>query len=200
MLALSLSPLLKSTSQKKLVDQATLPCHFSSSPDSKHDQRLDSNSLAYGATRLEICTHVFVLVLFRFVFYCASRQSVVAHVQIVSSLIDNTYCTSVQGNILLLEKERTEKKNIEKFQLCMHYRVMFHIRDRVRQQLNLSAPELRQLGAYARFKARANCSFISDKLLLKRGIRPSHSFSATFSLYSASRSGWQCDPRTLFAL
>ena len=110
-----LSPLLKSTSQKKLVDQATLPCH-SSSPDSKHDQRLDSNSLAYGATRLEICTYVFVLVLFRFVFYCASRQSVVAHVQIVTlySRIDSSYCTSVQGNILLLEKRTHRKKNIGK--------------------------------------------------------------------------------------
>ena len=93
MLALSFISTVEIHIPKKLVDQATLPCHFSSSPDSKHDQRLDSNSLAYGATRLEICTHVFVLVLFRFVFYFASRQSVVAHVQIVTlySLIDSTY-------------------------------------------------------------------------------------------------------------
>ena len=41
----------------KLVDQAALPCHFLSSPDSKHDQRLDSNSLADGAPRIELCAH-----------------------------------------------------------------------------------------------------------------------------------------------
>ena len=42
---------------KKTCRSSCLALPLSSSPDSKHDQRLDSNSLADGAPRIALCAH-----------------------------------------------------------------------------------------------------------------------------------------------
>ena len=55
------------------------------------------------------------------VFYCASRQGVVAHVQTVTSRIDSTYCTRVQRNMSSPRKRTQLKENIP---TCLRYRVM----------------------------------------------------------------------------